>query len=115
MRQNLTTKPLLGTLVAWTIRVVFGFTVLVIGFYCLGSYLDFEDRLQFFLVRLCMLSALLLCLASFWGIFLDVLYAVRYKNSRFLLGVAGCILLVLFGGLAACAAAFILSLTGGNA
>jgi hypothetical protein len=115
MKRNLTTKPLLGTLVAWTIRLVFAFTVLVIGFYCLGSYLGFEDSFQFFLVRLCMLVSVLLCLASFWGLFLDVLYAVRYRNSRFLLGAAGSTLLVLFGGLAACAAAFILSFAGGNA
>jgi hypothetical protein len=114
MGRNLTTKPLLGTLVAWTVRFVFGFTVLVIGLYCLGSYLGFEDGLQFFLVRLCMLVSILLCLASFWAIFLDILYALRYRNSRFLVGAAGCILLVVFGSLAACAAAFILSLAGGN-
>jgi hypothetical protein len=114
MGRNLTTKPLLGTLVAWTVRFIFGCTVLVIGLYCLGSYLRFDDGVQFFLVRLCMLSAILLCLASFGGIFLDILYAIRYRNGRFLLGAAGCTLLVLFGSLAACAAAFILSLTGGN-
>jgi hypothetical protein len=115
MERNLTTKPLLGTLVAWTVRLVFGFTIVIIGLYCLGSYLDFEDRVQFFLVRLCMSVSVLLCLASFWGIFLTILYACRYKNSRFLPGIAGFVLLVLFGGLMACAAAFILSLTEGNA
>jgi hypothetical protein len=114
MERNLTTKPLLGTLVAWIVRLVFAFTVLVIGFYCVGSYLGFEDGVQFFLVRLCMIVSILLCLVSFCGLFLDVLYAVRYRNGRFLLGAAGSILLVLFGGLAACAAAFILSLTRGN-
>jgi hypothetical protein len=115
MKRNLTTKPLLGTLIAWTVRIVFAFTILVIGFYCLGSYLGFEDRVQFFLVRLCMLVSILLCLASFWGLCLDVLYMIRYRNGGFLLGIIGCTLLVLFGGLAACAAAFILSFTGGNA
>jgi hypothetical protein len=115
MERNLTTKPLLGMLVAWTVRVVFGFTVLLIGLYCLGSYLNFEDRVQFFLVRLCMLASISLCIASFWGIFLDILYAFRYRNGRFLVGAAGSVLFVLFGSLAACAAAFILSLAGGNA
>jgi hypothetical protein len=114
MKRNLTTKSLLGTLVTWTVRLVFGFTVLVIGSYCLGSYIGFEDNVQFFLVRLCMFVSVLLCLASVWGIFLDILYAFRYKNSRFLLGTAGYALLVLFGSLLACAAAFILSLAGGN-
>ncbi|MDR2050060.1 MAG: hypothetical protein LBP69_11475 [Treponema sp.] len=115
MKRNLATKSLLGTLVTWTVRLVFGFTVLVIGGYCLGSYLGFEDRVQFFLVRLCMFVSVLLCLASIWGIFLDILYVFRYKNSRFLLGAAGYVLIALFGSLAACAAAFILSLAGGNA
>jgi hypothetical protein len=115
MERNLTTKPLLGTLIAWTVRFVFGFTVVVIGMYCLGSYLDFEDRVQFFLVRLCMSVSVLLCLASFWGIFLNILYMFRSKNNRFLPAIAGFVLFVIFGGVAACAAAFILSLTEGNA
>ncbi|MDR2144771.1 MAG: hypothetical protein LBP29_10425 [Treponema sp.] len=114
MERNLTTKPLLGTLVTWTVRFVFGFAIVIIALYCLGSYLDFEDKVQFFLVRLCMSVSVLLCLASFWGMFLDALYAFRYKNRRFLLDAAGFALLVLFGGLAACVAAFILSIAGGN-
>ncbi|MDR0402987.1 MAG: hypothetical protein LBH35_05285 [Treponema sp.] len=114
MGRNLTTKPLLGTLVAWTVRLVFGFTVLVIGLYCFGSYAGFEDDVQFFLVRLCMSVSVLLCLASFLGIVLDIFYAVRHKNRRFLLGAAGFVLCLIFGSLAACAAAFILSLAGGN-
>jgi hypothetical protein len=77
--------------------------------------MGFEDDVQFFLIRLCMFVSVLLCLASVWGFFLDILYVFRYKNSRFLFGVAGYALLVLFGSLAACAAAFILSLAGGNA
>ncbi|MDR1505478.1 MAG: hypothetical protein LBI67_00065 [Treponema sp.] len=114
MGQNLTTKPLLGTLVTWTVRLVFCAGILTIALYCLGSYLGFKDTTQFFLVRLWMSVSILLCLASVWGIFLYLLYLIRYKSRHFAPGIAGFILTALLGSLAACAAAFILSVAGGN-
>jgi hypothetical protein len=114
MERKLTTKPLLGKLVKWTVWAAFAFSLSVIALYCIGSYRDFSDTTQFFLVRLCIRSSIFLVLASLYGIALAMWYAVRYKNGRYCLGIPGFLLLVLFGSASAAGAAFILSLAGGN-
>jgi hypothetical protein len=107
-------KPLLGRLIKWTSVAALLFTIGVIAVYCAGSYREYGDAAQFKIIRVFMSSAILLVLASLYGIILNVWYFFRTKNRRFLLGLPGYALLVIAGGAIAAGAGFIISFAGGN-
>jgi uncharacterized membrane protein len=115
MARNLTTeRPLLGRLVKYTVWAILLVNMLFIGLYVAGSYRGHSDASQLALVRSLLTLGVLLGIAAFYGMILDVVYALSRGNKRFLLGVLGYLGILLFAALGAMGSAFILSAVGGN-
>jgi hypothetical protein len=115
MKENLTTaKPVLALLVKGTVGVILSVTIVVIVLYCVGSYSHAADSAQMGMVRALLFMGVLLGVSSFYGVILDIWYALRRKNPAYFAGVAAYALLLIFGTISAMGAAFILSAVGGN-
>jgi hypothetical protein len=112
MRRNLTTAaPLLGKLVKGT--ALFILLLMIVSAVLYGTVLYRHNALPAFL-RAQFVFAVLLGVVSVYGIVLDLWYSLKYQKPAYFVGILGYILLLIFGGLAAMAAAFILSAAGGN-
>jgi hypothetical protein len=115
MKENLTTvKPVLALLVKGTVGVILSVTIVVIVVYCVGSYSYAEESAQLGMVKALLFMGALLGVSSFYGVVLDIWYAIRRKTPAYFAGAAGYVLLLILGILSAMGAAFILSAVGGN-
>jgi hypothetical protein len=115
MKENLTTaKPVLALLVKWTVGVILFVTVVIIILYCVGSYSHAADSAQLGMVKSLLFVGVLLGVSSFYGLILDLWYALRRKNPAYVAGIIGYALLLIFGTLSAMGAAFILSAVEGT-
>jgi hypothetical protein len=107
-------KPLLGKMIkytAWSIGVL---VLVVIACYAVGSYRRSAENAQLFLVRFCLILSLLLIISSFYGLVLDVIYALKRRRAAYLLGVLGYMALMTAGAAVLLGTAFIIGAVGGN-
>ena len=121
MKRNLTTArvppcktPLLVRLVKWTAWAVLALDAATALLYAAASYRGAEDQSLLGLARFCLLVSLLLVSAAFYGIVLDLFYAIRMKRAAFLAGVLGYLVIAALGVVTALASAFIAASAGGN-
>ncbi|MDR2661895.1 MAG: hypothetical protein LBC31_02735 [Treponema sp.] len=129
MRRNLTTdprrrgpggrawsiaEPLLGKLIKYTVWVIGLAALGLAACYAAGSYRKTGGGAQLLLVRFSLVLSLLLIISSFYGLVLDVIYAVKRKRAAYLLGVLGYASLMALGALLLLGASFIIGAVGGN-
>ncbi|MDR1306896.1 MAG: hypothetical protein LBK74_04920 [Treponema sp.] len=128
MRRNLTTadprrrgggarpltEPLLGKLVKYTVWFIGAAVLALAACYAAGSYRKAGGEIQLLLVHFSLILSLLLIISSFYGMVLDVVYAVKRKRAAYLLGVLGYTALMALGALVLLGASFIIGAVGGN-
>ncbi|MDR2553454.1 MAG: hypothetical protein LBD31_09880 [Treponema sp.] len=83
-------------------------------FYAAGSYRKADDASQLFLLRLSLALSLLLGIAAFYGLVLDLYYTIRRRRAAYLWGVLGYILIICSAALVLLGSAFIIGAAGGN-
>ena len=113
MKRNFTTIPLLGRLVKWAVWIILALTLAVHIAYMSGSYRKASDESQLTLVNVCLVLSLLLIIASFYGMVLELYYAVRKRNTAYLAAAMGYILLIVLGTLALFGAMFVIGAVRG--
>jgi hypothetical protein len=126
MKRNLTTaaprrragrawslaEPLLGRLIKYTVWAIGAAALAAAACYAAGSYRKTGGQLL--LVRFSLILSLLLIISSFYGLVLDIVYAVKRKKAAYLLGGLGYTALMALGALLLLGAAFVTGAVGGN-
>jgi len=110
----LTARPLLGKLIKWTVLAVLTLTLTTVILYGIGSYREASDDAQLALVRLCLILSLLLVISSFYGLILDVYYAIRKRRAAYLAGALGYLVIMVLGFACVLGTAFIIGAVGGT-
>ncbi|MDR2072780.1 MAG: hypothetical protein LBP60_05040 [Spirochaetaceae bacterium] len=108
------TRSLLGKLIKWTVWAIMILDFAGLIWYVLGSYGPRDDLSQLFTLRFCLIVSLLLVISAFYGLILDLFYALNRKKIAFLIGGFGYLLIIALGLCFFLAAAFIIGAAGGN-
>jgi hypothetical protein len=108
------TEPLLGKMIKYTVWFIGIVTLALTAGYAAGSYRKTGGATQLLLVRFSLVLSLLLIISSFYGLVLDVIYAIKRKRAAYLLGVLGYTALMALGALLLLGMSFIIGAVGGN-
>ena len=106
-------KTLLGSLVKWAVWIILALTVTVHIVYMSGTYRNASDESQLALVNICLVLSLLLIISSFYGLILELYYAIRKRNAAYLAVAMGYSILIVLGTLALFGAMFVLGAVRG--
>lgn len=108
-------EKLLPILISRTTVFLFLMSLLTLFLYMAGTFQNFIDATQLFLLRLYSVLGVLLCISSICGSILDLNRFKKAKKSRYLFRAGGYILLVIYGLATSLAVIAIIAISEGSA
>ena len=110
---NFSKEKLLPILVSRTVIFFFLICLLTLFLYMAGTFQNFIDTTQLFLLRLYSVLGVLLSISSACGSVLDLGRFSKTKKSRYLFRAAGYLLLIVFGIVTTLAVTAIIAISEG--